>query len=280
MLLAWLSSIPATVWSALLASLLTLGGVVVSNRSNNLRLLRQLRHDSDEKAKERTSAMRREVYIATVEELTKANGFLGSIAQADLTQANATTVLQGFFTAAAKLQLVAEPDTALQVQRLVADFSELVLRLMGPVLPLQQARGSIQIHDQLYQEANVEVKRVLAALAQFNEGAGRDEAVFQALQRSLDGFRQQAARQADLRQQAWRDFQRQNVDFARQLFREQRAMSESQLPVMIAIRRDLGLTSNLEDFAVQMQASIDRMGAQFDAALVALERAAAEQDER
>ena len=146
---------------------------------------------------------------------------------------------------------------------------------MVAVMPLQQARGSIRIHDALYEEALVEVKRVLADMAKFNEGAGRDEAIFLALQRSLDGFREQAARQAALRQQAWQEFNRLNLAFTRQLFAEQRAMSASQLPVMIEIRRDLGLTSNLEQFATQMQASIDRMGAQFDAALVALEEAAA-----
>ena len=100
MLLTLLSSVPSTVWSALVASVLTLSGVLVSNRSNNARLLRQLQHDSAEKAKERTNQLRRDVYIATVEELTKANSFLGTIAHVDLTQANASEALQRFYAAA------------------------------------------------------------------------------------------------------------------------------------------------------------------------------------
>ena len=58
-LLSFLSSIPAVVWSGLIASFLTLGGVLISNRSNTNRLLLQLQHDATEKTKERTAALRR-----------------------------------------------------------------------------------------------------------------------------------------------------------------------------------------------------------------------------
>src|SRR5262245_49382082 len=111
----FLSSIPDVVWSGVIASILTLSGVLVSNWSNTKRLLVQLKHDADENQKERVAGLRREVYLTAAEELTKASTYLGSLPQADLAKVNAAEGLQGFFVAATKLQLVAEPTTALLV---------------------------------------------------------------------------------------------------------------------------------------------------------------------
>ena len=121
-----LQSIPAVIWSGVIASLLTLSGVFMSNLSNTNRLKLQLQHDEREKAKERTATLRREVYLRTVEELVRANAHLSGLPQLDITKTNLAEGLQGFASAAARLQLVAEPQTALLVNQLQADYSELV----------------------------------------------------------------------------------------------------------------------------------------------------------
>jgi hypothetical protein len=62
-ILSLLKSIPDTVWAALTASALTLGGVFLSNRSSTKRLKLQLEHDAQEKDKDRKNDMRRSVYL-------------------------------------------------------------------------------------------------------------------------------------------------------------------------------------------------------------------------
>ena len=47
-IIALLKSIPDVIWSAFLASILTLSGVLISNRSNTTRLRLQLEHDRSE----------------------------------------------------------------------------------------------------------------------------------------------------------------------------------------------------------------------------------------
>ncbi len=68
--------------------MVTVGGVLISNGSNTKRLKLQLQHDANEKTKERTAALRREVYLRAVEELVKANAHLATLPQLDLSKTN------------------------------------------------------------------------------------------------------------------------------------------------------------------------------------------------
>src|SRR4051794_30236818 len=89
-------SVPDVIWSALIASLLTLSGVLVSNWSNTNRLKLQLQHDAHEKSKERVSTLRRDVYLRVAEELVRANAHLGSLPQLDLVKTNFAAGLLDF----------------------------------------------------------------------------------------------------------------------------------------------------------------------------------------
>lgn len=264
-------SIPDVVWSAIIASVLTLSGVLISNRSNTSQLRIQLQHDASEKAKERTATLRRDVYLCVAEELTKANSHIASLPQADLAKTNAADGLQGFFAAAAKLQLVAEPKTALLVNRLVGSYGELLIRLMERLIPLQNAKSDIAINDQLYDKAQSEVYRVLSEMAKFNESAQVNDLVFGALQRSLNTHQSLANDYANARQAAWAEFSALNVKFLRQLLVDMRLIGDQQIPVLVEIRRDIGLTADLEAMQAQMEEQWARMSQQIDKMISALQ---------
>jgi len=269
-LIAFLSSIPEVVWAGIISSVLTLSGVLIADWSSTNRLRMQLQHDATEKSKERINILRREVYLRAAEELTRANSHLASLPQSDLAKTNAADGLQGFFAEAAKLQLVAEPKTALLVNQLVASYGELLLNLMARLMPLQKARIDISINDDLYNKAQNEVARVLAEMAKFNETAQVNNVVFGALQRAFDSYQSQATTYADTRSAAWDEFKQLNVSFSRQLLVDMRKISEQQIPVLIEIRRDLGLTAELGAFREQMDAQWNKMSAQIDEILMVL----------
>ena len=270
-LIEFVRSIPDVVWSGVIAAGLTLSGVLVSDWRNTSRLRMQLQHNAAENAKERTATLRRDVYLLAAEELTKATSHLASLPQSDLSKTNAANGLQGFFAAAAKLQLVAEPKTALLVNQLAADYAELLLRIVARLTPLQKTRIDISINDDLYNKAQAEVTRVLAEMAKINEAAQVNNAVFGALQRAFNGYQTQAKMYADARSTAWDAFNRLNSAFCRELLIDMRLMGERQIPVLIEIRRDLGLTAELGAFREQMEAQWTRMAAQLDAMLRAIQ---------
>jgi hypothetical protein len=262
---ALVSSVPDVVWSAVIASLLTLAGVMVSNRDSTKRLLLQLKHDASEKAKERIAMLRRDVYLHTVEELVKANAHLAGLLQKDLTKENLGDELQGFFAAAAKLQLVAEPETALLVSRLQAEYAELTFELMAHLLPASYAKIDIKIADDLFGKAQAEVARVLTAMVKQNESGEPDPKIFRTLQSTVDFQQAQSTKYAEARSEAWERFNECGIAFQRFLLTRIRDLGPKQIPVLIAIRRDLGLTGDLSEFEAEAKLQSQRIEGKFNA---------------
>jgi hypothetical protein len=267
---ALFQSIPDIVWSGLLASAVTLGGVLVSNRSNTNRLLLQLKNDALEKSKERIATLRRDVYLLTAEELVKVNVYLGSLPQIDPSKINLSDGLQPFFAASAKMQLVAEPDTALLVNKIVGLYGELLLQLLGELSPSHSAKTDIGIHDDLYTKAQVEVARILTEMTKFNEAGQQNDTVFRSLSASFSFQQAQAYKHAKARSDAWNRFKASQLAFHRFMIPQLRAIGAQQIPMLIAIRSDLGLNTNLEAIEAQMQAQRQRMEVQLDALLTKL----------
>lgn len=268
--LSFLASIPDVIWSGVIASVLTLSGVLISNRSNTNRLKLQLQHDANEKAKERTALMRREVYLRVAEELVKANAHLAGLPQLDLSKTNLADGLQGFFGAAARLQLVAEPRTALLVSQLVAEYGELVFKLMTHLVPVSKARSDIQIADDHYSKAQFEVTRILGEMARLHESGKPDPIVFQALESSFKFQQEQSSKFAADRNGAWTRCNQSNVAFQKYMLSQIRDLVPRQIPVIVEIRRDLGLTGDLAEVETHLRLQMKRMEEHFDSLIVKL----------
>lgn len=266
-----LHGIPDVIWSGIIASFLTLSGVLISNRSNTTRLKTQLSHDREEKVKERTLSLRREVYLKATEELVKLNAYLATLPQQDIGKGNLGEGFIGFQTASARLQLIAEPKTTLLAMRLSATYGELFLELMQHLIVLGKAKSDIQIADELYAKANNEVGRTLAAMTQHNETGKPDQQTFEALQRSFTFNQEQASKYAAVRSASWASFNHGNIAFSRQLFLRMREIAPQQMKLMVEIRRDLSLNGDLSLVEEEMQRQLERMTEKLDLFLKAIE---------
>lgn len=270
---AFITSIPDVIWSGVIASVLTLSGVLISNWSNTNRLKAQLEHDSDEKAKERKANLRREVYLLAAEELVKANNHLAKLPQMDISKSNPADALQEFFASAAKLQLVSEPKTSFLVSELVTTYGELVLKAISKTRPIQELRMGITIRDDHYNRTQAEISRILAAMTQFNESAQTDAAVFTALQNSFEFHQGQAAQLASEREELWKQHNSLHIGFVKELVAEMKLIGERQIPVMVEIRRELDLKCDADEFLQQMRKQWERISIQLDTVLRELETA-------
>lgn len=264
-------SVPDVIWSGIIASALTLSGVLISNRSNTTRLKTQLTHDREEKAKERMLSMRREVYLTATEELVKLNASLASLPQQDFTKGNLGERFVGFQAASARLQLVAEPKTTLLAMRLSSTYGELLLELTHLLLALGRAKSDIQIADDMYTAANNEVLRILSAMTQHNETGKPDQQAFDALQRSFTFSQEQASIFAARRSEGWMSFNRSNLEFNRYLFSRMRDIAPQQMKLLVEIRRDLSLIGDLSEVEEEMQKNLDRMTEKLDQFLQSME---------
>lgn len=259
--LSYLTKIPDVVWSGLLASALTLAGVMLSNWSNTKRLVKQFSHDSEEKAKDRIHSLRKEVYLKAAEEMAKANGYLGKIAQMDASKENVGDGLSEFFAASAKLQLVCQPNTAQLAGELATRYGEILLGLVAKASPVHSLKTTIRTADDFYDRNQAEVTRILAEMTQLNESGQPNPVRFAALQHSYERAQSAANHFAEQRSKAYEQYEVAMRDYLIELLRQIRSVGTLQVQLTAAIRSELSLDTNLAEYEAHLRmnsARIDR----------------------
>ncbi|WP_219702873.1 hypothetical protein [Marinomonas lutimaris] len=259
-----LKDIPIAIWSVVLGSLITLFGVLISNRNNRKRLEIQLKHDAELQKVERKASVRREVYLSAAEELVKANNYLGSLAQIDLTKTNIAEGLQGFFTSAAKLGLVSEQETGKALNDLVLAYSVLFFRLLAKVSPINDSRSDINIINYHYDESQIEIKRILAGMTSQNESGAPNKVVFEALNKSFEFHSNRSKELTDERDECWKNVNELTRKFAIEVAEEMKVIVLLQIPVLVGIRKELDLETDIESYKQQVVNNSEKLSEQLD----------------
>lgn len=270
-MIEFLRSIPTAIWSVALGSLITFLGVLISNNNNRKRLEIQLSHDTELKKIERKASVRREVYLSATEELVKTNNYLGSLTQIDPTKTNIADGLQGFFISAAKLGLVAEQETGKALNDLMLAYSALLFRLLAKASPITDSKTEINIINLHYEESQTEIKRILAAMVSQNESGSPDQVVFESLSKSFEFQSNRSKELADERDKLWNKVNELTRKFAVEVAQEMKAITLLQLPVLVGIRKELDIETDIESYKQQALSSAEKVSKQLDSFISAME---------
>lgn len=263
----FIAAIPAIVWSGLLASFVTLTGVMLSNWSNTRRLLMQIRHDAEQKRQDRLAVLHREVYLTAVEELAKANSFLGKISQIDPAKENIGDGFSELFAACAKAQLIAQPETSKLLGELIMAYGELVMRLIGHVMPVHDLNRKIMLASDFLERNQAEAKRVLDEIKLANESGIMPQVRFEALDRSFQHAKEMAESFSAQRDELWVQHGPANREFNVALLGEMRVIGPIQARAIAALRSELGLETDMVGYMERMEANIARIDEQLQFAM-------------
>lgn len=269
-LLTKLSSIPNIVWSgvfaalialtgALLSSALTLGGVLLSNRSNTTRLRMQLAHDAGQKAQDRLAALRKEVYLEAAAETMKVNAFFGKIPSLDPLKENIGDGLADFLALSAKLQLIAGDETVRLVAAQTSRYGETFLQLLSLSTPVHDARQDVVLHTGYFERYRAEVNQILDEMRLLNESGHPDAARFAALQRSVAATQGRLEHHAKLRSEAHERQHAGNIRYQIGVLERMLPIAKGQVDVTVALRAEIGLKSDAEAYHTILEDNRARM---------------------
>lgn len=248
-----IKEIPDVIWSGVIAALIALTGVWLSNVSNNSRLNLQLRHDADEKSKERIYSLRSSVYLIVAEYIETTNIHLSTLSGRDLTRLDMSMELQAIGGAMAKLKLVAGAETSKIATELSNAFGSVFLKLLTCLAPVQEEKTQIEIHDKLYREATDEAKRIQHEIDKIVQNGDIDYLKYQALDSALKFKLEQSSDYAGIRSEAYKKHNVKLQEFNSHLMLEMKGVTEIQLRLMISARNDLGLASDLKELRRQLE---------------------------
>lgn len=260
---ASLLSLPTVLWAGVIAAIVSLmgavGGVVLSNRSSERRLVTQLRHDSSEKQRDRVAALRKEVYLKLFEELSAVSAHLGALAGKDPVTENLGAPLQDVMSQLGKVQLVGAQQTALLAGEVSSLYGEALFRLMLAAKPMHDLKIDIDIADKTFREHMSEAQRVSREILAINESGKPDRDRLRALQNSFGHFQQQKQVSLEERAGASEAFNVLQKPFVQAVFGELKLIAPAQAKLMAAMREEIGLASDLEFMLERLEGTQARM---------------------
>jgi hypothetical protein len=258
-----IKSVPDVIWSGVIAAVISLAGVWLSNGGNNKRLNAQLQHDAREKSRDRIMSIRREVYLQVVADIEITNIHIGNLAQRDLTELNISSELQAISSSIAKLKLVAEPGTAKLAAQLSMAFGAVFLKHLARLVPLQDFKNEIEISNDGYTRATNETVRIEHEINKLNDENVTAVEKLQALKDARAFSLDTSQMYADERAKAYERYNAKLQEINALLLPEMKELSKVQLMVLIAIRGDLGVASDPEDFQRQLELQWSVVNAEF-----------------
>ncbi|VAW98836.1 hypothetical protein MNBD_GAMMA23-791 [hydrothermal vent metagenome] len=213
-LIGWLISIPNVVYAAVIASLLTLGGVFFTNRSAHKRLITQLSLEAGERKKEREIELRKEVYLKAAEEMSHAQQFLGALSNGNISDMDMSSKLEGFFSATSKMHIVGTDETLKAIIRVTTKFSESILRLITLLAPLDDLKIDIDILNQSFKDGSAKREYFLNKMTEFNLQCNQDAELWGKLQENFDVINVDLLKKSKKQEEKWSQHNQYQRNFA------------------------------------------------------------------
>jgi len=254
--------LPSVVWSGVIGAAMaligTLGAVVATNWGNTRRLEAQLNHDANERVKERLASLRRDLYLKAVEANVRGLEYFGNLPQVDFTKPDASIPIQNVFAIGAQLQLVASQGAAQLISDLISAYGELQFKLLAKVLPMHDLRAGIDVQTIHYDNVQLEIKRLLMAMKQYNESGQNDRGLFTRLNQSFEFAQKMAKQYSDERSNLSAERIALQRQFANDLIPDIKLISELQTRVLVELRRELDVGGDIEIFSRMMRKQSER----------------------
>ncbi|MBS0317290.1 MAG: hypothetical protein JSR49_09215 [Proteobacteria bacterium] len=235
----------------------------LSNGHSARQLTTQLQHDSEQKVAERKAALRRDVYLPAAEAIVKLSGRMGALPQLDLANIDAQLEFANFGAAIAKVQLVGEPETAALAGEVLSEYGSAFMRCVSKAGTIQLERAYAAIQDNLYNDAQLQVKRLLAEMTALNESGAPDPAKFQRLNDSFQFFSKQAEDRAGARAGHQETAGALQMQYLQDTVAKMKSLNVKYLPLVVAIRHELGFEGDLMHF----QRMLERQTAEIEEAV-------------
>lgn len=232
---------PDTIWAALLASLLTLGGVLLSDRAQNKRFLKQLEHDRGQRNRERQLHLKQEVFLNASEGLTAIQNSISNMSNLDIEYSEIGNRFSAGAAAVQKVYVVASNKTLSALAAYMNDAGVTLLGLLSKRNPLWERQAHLKWLRGAIQKAADEKDRLLALMKEANVRGISDAGFWKRLQDMFDFETKQSERWEQERDEAFKVQTKEQLDMLKLCYSEQMRLSHLLTPLLAAVREELEL---------------------------------------
>lgn len=254
----FIRAIPNTVWAAIIASFLTLGGVLLTNRESTKRLLAQLKYDSAQRDRDREMSLRRDVYLQAAEAVSRIQALLGRLVDLSAHDGEFANESRINSAAIAKIQVIGNDKTVRAVSAFMNEFVAAYTELWFERIRLVERKNRIEIVKQYREKASLEQERWLELMKRMNLDGSSDPRRWQVINDNFEFARKQHERYSREEQSAWTEQRREHLQVLKSCIEHSSRLAELIPPAVFAVREELELPLNKDEYMKSFNESMQR----------------------
>jgi hypothetical protein len=248
MFLTLLLKVPDVVWAAVIASLLTLGGVFLTNRGSYKRLLKQLEHESFQKDRDRNMEIRRQVYLDVAEAITQNHLILTKISDLGISDSDLSKQFSKSAAIISKVYVIGSAETVKTVSELTSAIGSKYLLLIAERIPLVQRKHEIENQNELIAKVSAERDQMVEEMKRVNLQGIKDDRLTHVIDHNFKFFRDQVDDLLDKKRQLIELNGNEIIQLAMKCFQASREVSEYFVPAINSVREEMDVPFNKEAF--------------------------------
>jgi hypothetical protein len=262
-------SFPGTFWGVVFGSILSLGGVTLTNRSAEKRLRHQFENDRTLRLSEREFALRREVYLEASEAISAAIASMGRFADLNVPIAALSQVVTDKVPVLGKVQIIAGAEVLATTLDVLAEIGGLFSRLTMERMPLDLLKQKIGMLDEQIAGFRMQQGQALELMKTFNLNGDGDKRRWEVI---LGAHRFETDRIAGAEEEKAglnAEMVGGQVTFARTCLQGVSALGLLSAAVAVAVRKELGFPLDEATYLGLVQAAQAKQLDAFDRFLAA-----------
>lgn len=248
--------IPASFWGVVFGSILSLGGVALTNRASDRRLLAQFDHERLQKTKERGMALRKEVFLAAAEAIAAGMNAIGRFANFDLPNDQVTADYVAKAPAIAKVHVIARAETVKAMVGFTGELGALFMKLFARRFELMGEKSAITLIDNQVAEFGKERDRVLEMIKQHNIEGTVNERRWNVLQGDFEFEQKRVSEALARRAELVGALQPKHLAFMRECVDHTASLGKLLVPVLSAVRAELELEFDDQTYSMLLDDSV------------------------
>lgn len=254
-LIAVLRIIPDVIWAAVIASLLTLGGVLLTNIGNNKRLTNQLLHDAKQRDRERSMELRRQVYLEAAEAITANHMILMKLTDMTIQDSELAQQFSDSAATLSKVNVIASVDTVKAVSELSSALGAKYLQLTAKRIPLVQRKIDIDILNSFIDKSSSEKDRMIELMKEINIQGHLDERLWGVVNNNYELEQEQIKKYSEERDQLIVLNNKELLQFIKECFRASKEVGEYFVPAIQAVREEMDIPFDKKEYKETLERS-------------------------
>lgn len=257
--ICWFLKIPDVVWSAIIASLLTLFGVFLTNKGNEKSQRNLLEHEKQKFLLEQKMVLKKEVFLNLASSFANVMGLITKLMNLEFSQKEIESQLSDHGGVVAKTFLVAKEKTVLEILKFSSVVSENILDLMRHRAEILDRKKAIDIYQATLDKSNREKDRYLLELHEFSIKGEKNPPVFEYFVKMFEMHDGICNKNEELKNEQQLIMKSLMIEFFKKCIQVQANLHSKISPMTLSLRAELDNNVDSEIFVTALNDSINRM---------------------